>query len=289
MATVVSTLPTLPLALQAVTGDPILTYPAADLRYLICAMYPRSGKVGDATSLWIFPKQAGADWSIDINPGQAIVGGASSFEKYLVTVLTRTNVPLTGFNTAPTATRTHKVWLVVDDKNTAPGAGYAARIVITEDTGSGAANPSYPFYFQLGSFTITTGQSNVNTANITILYNRGDQKPAIGTLTLASGYTALAGGQPPSWSIKGNTVFLQGGVSITTPLAAGSGPVNFCTALPSAIWPQYNRYFPAIVTNGANTGRVVVSTAGNLTITASPFNTTSMTSFALDGMNYEIN
>lgn len=290
MATVVSTLPITPLALQAVVGDTAVQYNAVDLRYLIGSLYPRSGRVGDYLSMWVFPNQAGANWSVDVNAGMAVVAGASTGvpEKYLATLGTRTNVPLTGFNTSPSATRTHAAWIVIDDKNTSPGAGYAARIVLTEDTGSGAPNPNYPFYFKLATFTIAPAQSNVNTANITNVAPRGDRKATVYPLTLDSGFTTLSGGQAPSFSVVGNTVTLQGHVSITSPLAPSAGVITFITQFASGIRPAYNRYFTVVVTNGANFGRLVVNAAGSMTITPAPFNTANMSSFSLDGISYEL-
>lgn len=289
MATVTYQLPIGPLPMSAVIGDTAISYSAADFRYVIGAMYARTGRVGPNDALWLYTRAAGADWSVDVNFGQIVLGGNSYYfpERYLATLATRVNIPLTGFNTAPVATRTHGVWLGVDDKNTS-GALYGARIHITEDVGAGAPLPSATTYLQLGTLTIAPAQSNIGAANIVNNLRRASNGTAPALLSYYSGFTTSSTATA-YWSISDNTVRLQGAINKTTGTwAAGTvyTPVN----LPSGARPAEPRAFLCTSLTGPQAARVVIAVAGDITVTPLGSNTADITGgVSLDGCCFEVN
>lgn len=290
MATATLALPN-PLPIQALGGDTPISYGGQDLRWLIGAMYHRTGRIGFADTMWLYPRLAGADWSVDVNAGMCIVGvnAATSYapERYLVTLAARTNIPLTGFVTAPAATRSHGVWVVVKDASqTGAGAGYGASIVVTEDTGAGAPNPTGSFFLRLGTVTIAPAQSNIGTANLSVSLQRGARGTPVTALNYASGFATFVSGtigQAVSYSVDGNTVRLQGTVYRT----AGNliaGTIYTVGTLPSSAAPKYARQ--AIILGGGPWPlRCLAATSGDIQITAI---TNDATYASLDNFSFEI-
>lgn len=290
MATVSYQLPITPYALQAVVGDTAINYNATDQRLWQGASFPRIGRLGLGDSFMVYPNQAGANWSIDVQAGEFIAGSATSNayapERYLVTLAARTNVPLTGFNTAPVATRTHNVYLTMDDKNVS-GTVYGARIVITEDIGSGAPAPDATMYATLASFTIASGQSNIATANITNFTARTSRAINRIALTYASGFSVPSGAQGMTYSLDGNTVRMQGAVQRTsTTMVAGS--TYTIGTLPIGYRPSVIRGAIAIG-DGPGFARVLIDVTGTVTLTPYGANPTAMSIAYLDAVTFELN
>lgn len=257
MATVVDSthLTYKPMYLQAVTGDAALNYTAEEWRNFVGAVFPKTGILG--MGFRIYPYASGANWSVDISPGFAVVGDSvNEFDRYLCFNPARFNVSINGvFNTAPTATRTHRVFLTVYDKQVS-GSLYTNRIVITEDTGAGAPLPAdgQSYYLELGQFTIASGQSNVNTANIT----NSAQHAGIGNspqnLPLLSnvqnGTQALTSGAGPArYQIRGSAVVLSGSVQPNGTTWTAGNTYTIGTLPPEAA-PKYRRCVAAAGPSG---------------------------------------
>lgn len=292
MAVVTSTLPYKPLYLQAVGGDTAISYGAYDFRVALGAIWPRTGALG--AGMRVLPRSLGANWSIDVDQGYAVLGNTSSgYDRYLVWLEARTNLNLNGvFVTAPAATRTHRVFVAVYNKAVI-GTEYAAKLVVTEDTGSGAPvpadNPAY--YMELGTFVIAPSQVSVGSANISNTIRRADQASAAFDLPLAanilSGATATNGG-PPRYQLGGNRLRFNGTV-VRTSGADFLGPPNVYTlgTLPEGYRPKYERYCTGVGHNG-NTWRLTVRTSGICDATLPPYFGTNISWLSLDGCSIEI-
>lgn len=302
MATTPLALPT-PLAIQVLSGDTPIQYGGQDLRRLLGAMYNRVGRLGLPDALTLIPNPAGANWSVSVMPGQAIVAGAFGTgtytpERYLVTVpyasgTTPINISLAAFNTAPAATRTHDLWLVVNDASqTGVGAGYGAQLIVTEDVGAGAPVPTGSYMHRVGSITIAPGQSNIAAANLTTTLQRASRATPVTPVTYAAGFVTTASsvsgatgmGQALSYSVDGNTVRFQGSVSRTASAAFTPGTDYVVATLPVDVRPKYTRFMSG-ATAGPDGFRVKVYTTGGVEI--SPMDTDFL--FApLDGVSFEI-
>jgi hypothetical protein len=260
------------------------------MRLFVGVVFPRPGVVG-TSGFRVYPRDVGPNWSIDINPGFAVVGTAvTGIERYLCYIPTRRNIALTGFNTAPTATRTHRVFLAVYDKAVL-GSEYTSRVVVTEDTGSGAPVPTDnpAFYMELATFTIGPGQSNVNTANITntaphAAYGYNLANISLGT-GVVSAYPDLAIG-PPTYAMQGSQVRFAGGVKPATGTWTNGATVNL-GSIPVQYAPRYQRYLPLTGTNGAHC-RLTVAPTGALTLLIDPNVVVPVTFVALDGAAFEL-
>lgn len=290
-----------PLFLEASGTDNPVIYHAEDMRTLVGAVFPRYGRLGYGSSYQILPKAAGADWSIDVAPGLFIVGDTNevtnSPQRYLVKNAIRTNVPLigTGWQLAPTAKRTHKVWLCLDDPSIGgPASTYQARIMITEDIGAGAPPPSgtSDLYHLLGTFTISPGQSTINTAQIFQSYVRSDNGIAALDVDLATGMVDPSGTipiGPPRFTLSGNTIRYQGGIKRT-------GSATFTTNVPYLVGNMPYGYRPPLYPRVmAGTGylgnmwRLTVEENGDMTAQPYAGNSEAMTWLGLDGLSYELN
>lgn len=288
------TLP-MPLAIQAESGDTPIEYGGQDLRWVIGACYNRPGRIGFPDSLWLYPRLAGANFSVDVQAGQAIIAGTGGYayapERYLVSVPTRTNLDVSTFNPSPATTKTHAVWIGVRDREQGvAGVGYGAQLVVTEDVGAGAPDPTtMTFYAKLGTFTISPSQSNITAAHLSTVLYRASRAIPITTISYASGFNTYSSGnygQPLSYSIDGNTVRLQGTVYRT----AGdmvNGTVYTIATLPSSLWPKFNRMTLGCGA-GPNVARVQITTTGDLQVTLLLSNVGPTAFMSFDGITYEI-
>lgn len=283
MATATLALPINPLPLQ----DASVSYGGYDLRLLLGAMYNRPGRLGLGDGLTLLPRLAGANWSVDVQAGQAVVSGTANTyapERYLVSLAARTNISLAAFNTAPAATRTHGVYLVVDDANYT-GATFAGRIVVVEDTtGSGTTAPAGSFVLQLGTVTIGTGQANIAAANLaTTMPRAGRNTPS----AAPSYYTGFGtGAQVCGYSLDGNTVRLQGTVQRTSGNFASATSYTVAN-LPVGYRPTATRIGLGTSGAAANLVRILITTGGDIQIT--PFTAGGDAAYvALDGFSFEI-
>ena len=283
MANVTSVLTSHVLWQQAAVGDTAISYPANEFRWLINANW-NAAVVINYGDFAIAQRSAGANFSVDIAPGMAIVGATAGDEKYIVRLGSTVNVSVTTMNTNPAALRTHKVYLAVYDKLYA-GASYNAQIFIGEDTGSGAPTPtgSPVGYILLGTFTITTSQASIQTANIANTPTYADHSPPWQTYTgaMASGYAASS----LAWRRVGDLVYWRG--SITKSSWPNAETLIIGTLTPSATWPAQDAWM-TIAASGSgidDQARVRITAAGALYITvAGPGSGTN--NCYLDGICY---
>lgn len=294
MATVTSNLTNKPLFLQALGGDTAISYTAAEVRHLLGAVFPRTGVIG-ASGFRITQRGAGANWSIDVAPGN-FIHGSSGIEtgRYLLHSDSTVNISVATFNTAPAGTRTHRVWINVYDK-VVIGTEYIAKLMVTEDTGSGAPAPadSPAFQYELGQFTISPSQTSVQTAHIT----NAMRKAGFGTfqydLPLATNFisgAASSNGGPPKYSLNGSIVHLSGTVARTSPTVFAPGTVYTIGTLPIGFRPKYIRYMAGIGYTGYHY-RCGVYDDGTLQISVPDIagaTVPNLTWISLDGCSFEI-
>lgn len=147
-----------PLFMQSLVGEDPINYSAADFgSQLLQAIWPSSGVI---TPTAFHVEQADTvGWAIKVRTGRAIVG------RYLVTSDTTYTIDVSALNTSPVGTRTHRVFLVVQDKLEG-GDGYYAHVKVVEDFGSSAAVPEAAAVLLLAAFTISPGQTGITDANI---------------------------------------------------------------------------------------------------------------------------
>lgn len=289
MAVVTSTLPYKPLYLQAVGGDTAISYGAYDFRVAFGAIWPRTGALG--VGMRVYPRLAGANWSVDVDQGYAVLGNTSSgYDRYLVWLEARTNLALTGFVTAPASTRTHRVFIAVYNKAVV-GTEYAAKLVVTEDTGSGAPvpadNPAY--YMELGTFVIAPSQVSVGSANIVNTIRRADQASAAFDLPLGANIVSATGstnGGPPRYQLAGNRLRFNGVLARSTGDFA-QGTVYTLGTLPEGYRPKYERYCAGVAA-AANGWRLTVTTAGVCQASFPSSGASTLGWISLDGCSIEI-
>lgn len=291
MATVWYDLPTQPLMLQAVVGDDAINYNASDVRLMLGALYPRPGRIGLGDALFLYPRAAGANWSLDVQAGQAVIASNSNAyapERYLVTLPARTNLSLIGFNTAPTVTRTHKVWIAVDDKSTS-GTTYKGRIIVTEDTGAGAPDPVTSFFTQIGTVQFSPGQSNITAGNLdTIMLRASHATYEYEVTDYHTGYVGGngVGGQELRFSLDGNTVRLQGCVQRESGVMS-VGTVYNVARMPIGYRPDVQRLGVA-ASHAPCIARVVINADGQIEVHPYAANVADMTYVSFDGVSYEL-
>jgi len=158
-----------PIWMQATGGDTALQYSAQELRAVLEGLFKTEGilpAVG-ATSCKVTQRGAGANFSVDIAPGHALITGddAAGQGMYLVKISATENVATP---VAPgSGTRIHRVVLQVRDKlHNGTWTTYDAVPLVLADTGSGT--PALPnSALNLGLVSIAAAQANVSNANIT--------------------------------------------------------------------------------------------------------------------------
>ncbi len=299
MATATYTLPTTPEFIQAASGDAAITYNAIDWRYIVGAAFPSTGRLGLGDSFYIYPRAAGANWSIDVNAGMCVIGNTTNTyanDRYLIINNARTNISIAGFNTAPTATRTHNVYLTLDDKNYLLTGGttpttYGSRIIVTEDLGSGAPDPTDCSYFvKLGTVTIGVSQTSIVTGSITNILRRARYGNTPLSLPLSSGFlsaTGLSGfsGAAPTYNINGNVIRFAGAVMRTGSANFVAGTTYAVATLPAGYTPAFQRLMPAVGSSGIP-ARVDVQTNGVVSVLAWGGDSSYV---SLDGCSFDLN
>jgi hypothetical protein len=151
-----------PVWIEAVPGDDPILMSARQYRTLIDAVYRSEGVVG-STELVVSARAAGANMSIDISPGLAIIQGDSvaAQGKYAVR---STAVENRAVATAPTTgSRTDLVVLQLFDKQADGGTLYGWDIQVL--TGTTTAPPSSVI---LGRVTVSAGNASIAAGNITL-------------------------------------------------------------------------------------------------------------------------
>lgn len=155
-----------PLLLQATGGDPALSYTGPDFRTMIDAAF-QEGVCG-MTDFRVVQRNAGANLSVDIGAGKAVVLGDSVTRqgKFVADSTGTVNTGTAGNITVPgSGTRTHRVILRIRDKQAA-GTTYGYALEVLEDTGSGM--PALPASaIDLASISVATGTVGITDAMIT--------------------------------------------------------------------------------------------------------------------------
>ena len=189
-----------PLYLQATGADPAITYAAQDFRDLVAAMAPYPG-VMNADGFVCQTRGAGANFSVDITAGRALVAGSTSTTQANFLAKTTGVVNLTTPSAPGSGSpRLHKVVAEILDKQ-ASGTLYGWRFHLIEDTVGGSLPATPASSIPLAQVSIAVGQSSVTTANIT------DLRPMVG----------LAG----AWNTYSPTWVFQTGSLGTGPIMAG--------------------------------------------------------------------
>lgn len=290
MATVTSTvLPLQPLFMQATGADSPINYSAADFARLTRSIWLSPGIV-TPTSFRLEQSDT-PGWSFKIRAGIAVVG------TYLVQMSATYNMSVATFNTSPTATRTHYVYLVVNDKNNA-GTEYAARLIAVEDTGSGVTPPVAAASLLIGSFSIGPGQSNLLDSNISPkTLNASD---ATDFLLLNPSYlysfVTDAGSTfaPARLRYGSGRVYLSGAVKRADGKSfAAQTNINF-GYVPEWLAPRYDTYLTAACSTNTSTApgtgplvyRLEITSAGQLV--GQIMSTYTADYLFLDGVQFEV-
>jgi hypothetical protein len=295
MATVTSTLPDKPLFMQAATGDALIPYTAEAYRRLVGSNWFRTGVITNDAFLPV-QRAAGANYSVDISPGYAVLGLTSGeYDRYLAYSGLAINVPLTGFNTNPVATRTHKIWLAIYDKQKYNlGTLYEAQIIITEDTGSGAPTPASPVTHlnQLASFTLTTGQANIQNVHITPTIRHASSGSDYAAIPLGpsivSGDATMDIGVPRALR-HGTTAKLTGGFRRSSLADFAANTAYVLGTVSASFRPTATRYLNApcaISSTSVMTYRLTIAPTGVMTAVTPVGWTPSY--LAIDGCHYEL-
>lgn len=288
MATVAVTLDYRPFFLQAAEGDTEILYSAFDMRRMLRAMYPRDGIIGHHS--FLVTQAPAVGWSINVNEGYAMLGG------YLVHMPADELVSLAAFNTSPTATRTHKVWLSVFDKLTT-GSEYEAQIVVTEDTGVGAPSPTgAAVSMQLAHVSIANGQANIQNANINNTYKHSgayDDPIALDpTGDMVDGNAEI--NTAPFAAREGNGIVrLSGAVRRSGSLRFQQGVMYTLATLTGTLRPKYSRWATTTCSvdvdnteTGTYTARINVTPEGDLNVYIPSGQEPQW--ILLDGVTYEL-
>lgn len=185
-----------PLYMQPTGGDPTIEYSALDVRGLIDGLFSTEGIIN---GLRVTQRGAGANFSVDISAGMAVVTGddVTNQGKYLIqsTAVENRVIP----NPPVSGSRIHRIVARVKDKlHNGTYTTYEWIIEVLEDTGGGT--PSTPFSaFTLALVTVAAGQASVLDSNINnlglIARLLGALRPAQTTQTAAlsgSGFTLNA-------------------------------------------------------------------------------------------------
>lgn len=153
------------LAMQAGGGDSAIPYSALDVRALFDALVPTEGVIG-ATSLKVSQRAAGADFSVDVAAGFAMILGddVALQGKYLCLNTAVVNLAIP---TPPVSgSRIHRVIARVKDKlHNGSWSTYEWTLEVLPDVGSGT--PALPdSAITLALVTVAVAQANVSDANI---------------------------------------------------------------------------------------------------------------------------
>lgn len=294
MANVLSTLSTQAFPMGAYPGDPDIDFEADYERWLLGMLFDRHG-IGQIGELAL-AQNGGGSWSFTIAPGNIIVPGYTTAERYFVRLNSTLTVDVSTLNTAPAAIRTHKVYVAVYDKNYA-GSEYAAKIFVGEDTGSGSPSPtgSPVGSTQIGQFTISPSQTSILTAHITNNPVYADRGAPYNNLTYAGGFVdPTSGVNPMQYQRVGNKVYLRGRVGRTAGALFAAGTTYTVCTLPTTLRPPGSRelYFSTgadiSVAADPGTARVHVSNSGALNVRAATSTGNQPGWIALDGIHYDM-
>lgn len=184
-----------PLWMQAGGADPTFDYSALDARALLSAVFNQPGVINtSSTALKVSQRGAGANFSVDVAAGLAVVAGGdvSNQGMYLVqsTAVENVTVP----SPPGAGTRTHRVVAQVrDELHNGAYSTYDWVPQVLEDTGSGTpATPNSAL--SLATVSVTAGQVSVTDAHIT----DGRRNAIVGNGMTTGRYIGADADRPPS-------------------------------------------------------------------------------------------
>lgn len=277
-----------PLYMQAVAGDTPIDYSAEDFRRLHAAIWMSPGII-TPTSFHV--EQADTPgWAIKIRSGIAVVGN------YLVTSYDTITLDVSALNTNPVGTRTHRAYLVIQDKaaTASDGTGYYAQVKVTEDFGGGTSGPpddTYSAILLLAAFNISPGQTSIlnqhiasnprNASHCGDFVNLADTAvTGIGSADVT--YPADAG--PARARYGAGRVWLSGALRRTNGQPFSTGRTTLGT-LPWYLRPLYP-VRPIAANTSAVHWRLEIDPDGTMTAVISGDNAPMY--LFLDGVSYEI-
>jgi hypothetical protein len=295
LATATFPFTTVPFFMQAYAGDPDIYYTAADFRRFFLAVKRRPGILGSVD--FAVQQDDVVGWSIKVSPGFAHVYGTGN--SYLVQLSTTASVSLAGFNTAPAATRTHKVFVAVYDKLIS-GSLYQGQIVVTEDEGTGAPDPSGAVAFlPLATVTIAKSQSNIQNKDVKNIADHGGSSGAYYDLQsrgmINAGYESadsIVGSAPPRAIFHDGYVRLSGAIGRANGVLFEAGSSHDILSLISALRPRYNVHLHCGGNNGTLGAQLNINPDGTVWLyIPAKIGTTSYTQpnwIYLDGCTYDL-
>lgn len=280
--------PLKPLFMQTLAGDTPINYAAYEFRHLVNAIWLTPGIIGQTSFALTQADQLG--WNIRVGGGSATSGG------YYIYLGAGFTLSLAGFNTNPAATRTHKVFLVVQDKsNSGTGSGYSANVVVTEDTGAGAPTPDATVSILLGTVRISPGQSNILNSHISanprrasdasIPYDLAANDRLVSTIGSAD---TVINASPLRLRYGNGRVWISGSARLKSGNAFTATSYDLWR-MPDWAWPFNDKRMLAATTDSSMLCRLYVSSAdGMVTATLSSAKTDNPQYLHLDGLSYEI-
>jgi hypothetical protein len=160
-----------PLLMHAAGGDPAIQYSALDVRALLGMLLRNSGVLQALApgtgALQVTQRAAGANFSVDVNAGAAVVSGGDvagqgmyAIESTAVENLVIPSPPVSG-------TRIHRIIARVKDKlHNGTWTTYEWVLEVLQDTGSGTpATPASAI--SLATVSVAAGQASVLNSHIT--------------------------------------------------------------------------------------------------------------------------
>lgn len=182
------------LWMQAASGDTPPQNAAIDDRQLLTAVFNQPG-ICNATGvdLKVSQRSAGANFSVDIAPGVAVVRGTDAPGQGLYVITSDAIENVTVPVPPASGSRTHRVVAQVRDKlhNSSDWSTYDWVPMVLEDTGSGT--PDVPdSALDLGTVTVAAAQVSVTDTNIT------DRRVSAVFMSVGLGrYVSSDAGRPP--------------------------------------------------------------------------------------------
>ncbi len=157
-----------PLLMQAVAGDPALSYTAQTFRGAFDALVPAAG-VTFKNDLLVAQRAAGTNMSVDVAAGQcAFRGNVIAYQgTYLLRNTAVINVQIATAD--PTNPRIDLIVVQVLDKQADSGTQYAANAIVVQ--GTAASPPTVPptpaDSYALAQVAVAAGATSISNANIT--------------------------------------------------------------------------------------------------------------------------
>lgn len=281
---------------QAAGGDPDVEYSATQFRYLIGALYNAPGRLTPSDLAITASSPVG--WSVDISAGTVVVpmvtGTDAAAQKFLVRMPATTVTISPGINVAPVGTRTHNLFIVVDDEPTV-GSNYGGRYYVTEDTGAGAATTvaGVAGYLKIGTITIQPGDASVTSSRIgTTVAMAGFLQPWV-TMSLNPGFVIASTlhtstGNAPGYRRIGQRIELRGGVARAASATMVALTPYTVANLPIGYRPAERVQMPTVSQFSTHTiARVTVETNGDVIVTPDATGSTARNFVMLDGIHFD--